>query len=68
MTKRTDDWFSNEQTENYQRCWKFHSEDGCNPELDYNELIYTILELRSKISELEALLDRQEEYQQEQND
>jgi hypothetical protein len=36
--------------------------------LDYNELICTIVDLHKKIAELEARLDKQEEYQQEQNE
>jgi hypothetical protein len=50
------DWFFHEQTEEYQRCWRLHSKDGDNPELDYNELICTIVELRAKIQELEEKL------------
>lgn len=48
-----DDWFFHEQTEEYQRCWRLHSEDGNNPELDYNELIFTIVKLTDRIEELE---------------
>lgn len=61
-------WFFHEQTEEYQACWKRHSDDGVSPELDYNELISTIVDLHNKVAELEARLDKQEEYQQEQND
>jgi hypothetical protein len=62
------DYFYHAQTEEYQACWRLHSDDGISPELDYNELICTIVDLYKKIAELEARLDKQEEYQQEQND
>lgn len=56
------------QTEEYQQCWRLHSDDGYNPVLDYNQLISTIVELQFKIAQLEARLDKEEEYRQEQND
>lgn len=62
------DWFFHEQTQEYQNYWISHSNDGFSPELDYNQLISTIVELHKKIAELEKRLDKQEEYQQEQND
>ena len=62
------DWFYHEQVEEYKNCWRRHSEDGVSPELDYNELISTIVTLYDKIAELEKRLDKQDEYQQEQND
>ena len=52
------DWFFYEQTEEYQRVWRLLSQDGKKPELDYNELIYTIVDLYAKIDELEALLNK----------
>jgi len=60
MKQDIDDWYYHEQTEEYQRCWRLHSKDGCNPELDYNELISTIVELYSKIDDLEARLNKNE--------
>ena len=45
-----------EYNEEYQRCWRLHSTDGDKPELDYNQLICTIVELYSKIQELEEKL------------
>jgi hypothetical protein len=68
MTDRIIDWYFHEQTEEYQQCWRLHSDDGYNPVLDYNELIYTIVQLQSKIADLEARLDKEEAYRQEQND
>ena len=62
------DWFFHEQSEEYKQCWIRHSNDGFSPELDYNELIFTIVSLYDKIADLERRLDKQEEYQQEQND
>lgn len=59
------DWFYHEQTEEYQKCWRLHSDDGVSPKLDYNELISTIVDLHKKIAELEKRLDKQEEYEQE---
>lgn len=50
-----------EQVEEYQKCWRLHSEDGISPEVDYNELISTIVNLNKKIAELEKRLDKQEE-------
>jgi hypothetical protein len=64
----TDDWFFHEQTEEYQRCWRLLSKDGNNPELDYNELIHTIVELYAKIEALERELEYQKEYAMEQNE
>ena len=61
------DWFYHEQGEEYQKCWRLHSEDGVSPEVDYNELISTIVNLYGKIAELENRLDQQDEYQGEQN-
>jgi hypothetical protein len=52
------DWFFHEQTEEYQRCWRLLSKDGNHPELDYNELIHTIVELYTKIDDLEARLNK----------
>ena len=60
-----DSWFFHEQTEEYQNCYRIHSEDGNSPELDYNQLIFTIVNLNKKIAELEKRLDQQQE---EQND
>jgi hypothetical protein len=48
------DWFFHEQNEEYQRVWRLLSKDGNNPELDYNELICAIVDLYSKIDDLEA--------------
>jgi hypothetical protein len=52
------DWFFHEQTKEYQRVWRQLSKDGNNPELDYIELIYTIVELYAKIDDLEARLNK----------
>jgi hypothetical protein len=62
MKQDIDDWYYYEQTEEYQRCWRLHSRDGINRELDYNELISTIVELYAKIDDLEARLDKNEIY------
>lgn len=52
------DWFFHEQTKEYQRVWRQLSKDGNIPELDYIELIYTIVELYAKIDDLEARLNK----------
>jgi len=52
------DWFFHEQTEEYQRLWRLLSTDGNTPDLDYNELISTIVELYAKIDELESRLNQ----------
>ena len=51
------DWFFYEQTQEYKDRWRQLSKDGNSPELDYNELIYTIVDLYAKIDELEARLN-----------
>ena len=51
------DWWFDEQTEEYQRVWRLLSQDGNKPELDYRELINTIVDLYAKIDELEARLN-----------
>lgn len=68
MKHEPTDWFYHEQAEEYKKCWRNHSADGVSPELDYNELICTIINLYDKIAELEKQLDKQDEYQQEQQE
>jgi hypothetical protein len=62
MKQDIDDLYYHEQTEEYQRCWRLHSQDGINRELNYNELIHTIVELYAKIDDLEVRLDKNEIY------
>lgn len=62
MTCEPTDQYFHKQIEEYQKCWRRHSNDGVSPELDYNELISTIINLSDKIAELEKRLDKQEEY------
>lgn len=61
-------WYYYDKPEEYRNCYKKHSEDGESPELDYGELISTIVDLYDKIAKLEARLDKQDDYQQEQQE
>ena len=60
MNYEPTDWFFHEQVEEYQNCWRLHSVGVDPPELDYNELISTIVDLYGKIAELEKRLDQQD--------
>ena len=61
-------WYYYSNSEEYQNCYDIHSDDGFSPRLDYNQLISTIVDLYDKIAKLEARLDQQDDYQEEQND
>ena len=61
-------WHYYNNSEEYQNCYDKHSDDGESPELDYEELISTIVDLYDKIAKLEVRLDKQVDYQQEQQE
>ena len=61
-------WYYYNKPEEYQHCYENHSKDGNSPELDYEELISTVVDLYDKIAKLEARLDEQEDYRNEQQE